>query len=255
MVRFFWPTLYFMDWSFNLQLHKSRFTTAQFDFTTAHLLINCTIKYALIFGERTVIHRLVVQESQGVVSTSATPTAVLQLWLQQQCHVTQNQLLRLSSAHDFRRTTAVSKRTINPLLSWNTPYHQCRVHWVAAYFSVALGTTLSMRILCHWVISTFRATIGARLAVKTLIRHGRCWNYYWQGLWHISWVTFLTFPPVMLSHRFTFCAHVRIFLHVLCIFCTSVFLVLCVRFHNKCNIIWRDVVCFSGWLRSTWGRQ
>jgi len=30
-----------------LQLHKSRFTTAQFDFTTAHLLINCTIKYAL----------------------------------------------------------------------------------------------------------------------------------------------------------------------------------------------------------------
>ena len=30
-----------------LQLHKSRFTTAQFDFTTAHFLINCTIKYAL----------------------------------------------------------------------------------------------------------------------------------------------------------------------------------------------------------------
>jgi len=34
-------------WTGRLQLHKSRFTTAQFDFTTAHLLINCTIKYAL----------------------------------------------------------------------------------------------------------------------------------------------------------------------------------------------------------------
>jgi len=38
-------------WTGRLQLHKSRFTTAQFDFTTAHLLITCTIKYALAFGE------------------------------------------------------------------------------------------------------------------------------------------------------------------------------------------------------------
>ena len=37
-------------WTGRLQLHKSRFTTAQFDFTTAHLLINCTIKYALHYG-------------------------------------------------------------------------------------------------------------------------------------------------------------------------------------------------------------
>jgi len=34
-------------WTGHLQLHKSRFTIAQFHFTTAHLLINCTIKYAL----------------------------------------------------------------------------------------------------------------------------------------------------------------------------------------------------------------
>jgi len=47
-----------------------------------------------------------------------------------------------------------------------------------AYFSVALGVTLSVRISCHWTISVFRAITGTVLAVKMVKRCWHCWNCY-----------------------------------------------------------------------------
>src|SRR6218665_4151617 len=65
-----------------LQLHKLPFSTAHFNFTTAQIVINCTLKYALVAGE-IIFHlcknNLLSSRQSGFIKLHSTETQLLRL--------------------------------------------------------------------------------------------------------------------------------------------------------------------------------